>query len=107
PVSGLSAPEKYTLRIQLTRPFPRLLQVLALPFTSAVAPEAVGRYADEVGILRDKAVGTGPYLLARRMPGKETVLSRNPGYRPSFYPLESHPRFVKAGLTADAGRTLP
>jgi ABC-type transport system substrate-binding protein len=60
PVEGLSAPDDRTLVIRLTKPYPQLLYVLAMPYAFAVPREAVERYGDAFAV---HPVGTGPYIL--------------------------------------------
>ena len=60
PVEGLRITGRYTFELKLKRPYPQLLSVLAMPFTSIVAREAVEAYRDE---FHKHAVGTGPFLL--------------------------------------------
>lgn len=107
PVSGLKALDDHTLQIQLTEPYPQLLYVLAMPFTAAVAREAVEKYADKEGNLSRHAVGTGPFRLKDWQPGSRISLIKNPAYRTSRYPESASEKFRKEGLLADAGKALP
>lgn len=80
-VSGLSAPDDYTLVIKLTKPEPFLLMVLQMPFFSAVDQ----KYIDSIG---DKAfdhqtMGSGPFEMKSYTPGQELILVKNPNaYQP-------------------------
>ena len=58
PVAGLSAPERYTLRIRLAAPDNNFLFYLATPASSVVAREVVEAYPGQVG---NHPVGTGPF----------------------------------------------
>ena len=78
PVSGLQAVDRYTLRIQLTQPYPQLLWVLALHYGSLVPREAVEFYGDRFG---QHPVGTGPYVLTEWTQNYRLVFDRNPKWR--------------------------
>jgi oligopeptide transport system substrate-binding protein len=107
PIEGIRALDDYTLQLKLTRPYPQLLFVLSMPFTSPVAREAARAYGDRVGALRDHPVGTGPFRLKEWKRGRQIVLSRNPTHHPEFYPTDGASSFRKQGMMADAGKTLP
>lgn len=106
-VEGIKALDNYTLQFKLTKPYPQLLYVLAMGFTSPVPHEAVEMYGDEHGNMTDHAVGTGPFILKRWDRNKSVVLDRNPNFHPDFYPTDGSQEFRKRGLMADAGKTLP
>lgn len=61
-VSGLTAPDDYTIRIQLTKPFPQLIYTLAMGFAAVVPREAVEHHGTALG---RRAVGSGPFRLVR------------------------------------------
>jgi ABC-type transport system substrate-binding protein len=107
PIEGIKALDDSTIQIKLTKPYPQLLYVLAMNFTSPVASEAVAAYADERGEMTDHAVGTGPFYLKSWERNKQVVLERNPTYHPDFYPTDGSAEIRKKGLLADAGKTLP
>ena len=77
-VAGLETPDRYTLRITLTRSDYTFAQVLALPALSAVAREVVDAYPNEVAA---HPVGTGPYVLKQWVPASKMILEANPGFR--------------------------
>lgn len=107
PVEGMKALDDHTLQIKLVKPYPQLLWVLAMPFTSPVAREAVAKYADERGNVNDHPVGTGPFVLKAWDRGRRIVLERNPNYHPEFYPTDGSLEYRKRGLLTDAGKPLP
>jgi ABC-type transport system substrate-binding protein len=77
-VSGLSAPDPYTLKIQLTQPDPQMLYVLGMPFFSAVEKS----YIDKVGAKTfdaTEAMGSGPFKLGS-INSSGAVLIKNPHY---------------------------
>ncbi len=89
PVEGLRAIDRYTLRIRLATPNPRFLYRLgADSSTAAVAREVVEHYGANIG---QHPVGTGPFLLARWLPGSQLVLVRNPGFRDERYAEQPTP----------------
>lgn len=65
------------LQIQLAKPMPQLLAVLALPIAFPVHESATGKGGFSNG---EKFVGNGAYLLASRTPGGPLHLHRNPAY---------------------------
>jgi ABC-type transport system substrate-binding protein len=76
-VSGLSAPDKRTLVIKLSKPSYTFRYALTMAFASAVPPELVRQYG------RDFAYhlqGSGPYQLAEWRRGIQWKLKRNPFY---------------------------
>lgn len=107
PVEGIRAIDDYTLQLKLLKPYPQLLYVLSIPFTSPVAREAIDAYADSDGNLTDHPVGTGPFILKTWDRGRQIVLDRNPNYHKDFYPGEGSSDYSKLGFMADAGKALP
>jgi len=105
PIEGLTALDRYTLRITLTRPDFTFGYVLAIAPTAAVAREVVEHYGDDVAA---HPVGTGPYRLALRIPGSRIVLEANPQYRDDVFESVGHDdprsREIAAAL---AGKHLP
>ena len=106
PIEGLSAPERYTLRIRVAEGRPRLAEQLAGSATGAVAREVIEAHGDGSG---EHPVGTGPFRLAQWRRSSLIVLERNPRYRDARY--RAHPaegdedgQRIAARL---AGRRLP
>ncbi len=106
-IEGFKAKDPYTLVVQLKAPDARLLSLLTLSFLSAAPHEAVEAYAGSDGRWQDHPVGTGPFILTRREPGRFLVLDRNPDYHPDFYPTEGDPQFRNENLLTDSGKPLP
>jgi ABC-type transport system substrate-binding protein len=75
PVKGLQATDRYTLQIQLKRPYPQLLWVLTMPYAFVVAREAVDEYGEA---FINHPVGTGPYVLEQWRRNYRVVFARNP-----------------------------
>jgi ABC-type transport system substrate-binding protein len=107
PVEGLRALDRYTLRIQLDRPAPRLIYNLtADPTTAALAREVVQAQGEHLG---EHPVGTGPFRLVQWRRGSLLVLERNPGFREMHYAEQAAPGDARASAVARslAGRRLP
>lgn len=107
PVAGLHAPDRYLLRIVLTRPMPNLANLLATcQVACAVAREVVERYGDRI---REHPVGTGPFVLGRWVRGSRVVLERNPSFRDERYDEAADAGDAQAHAVAArlAGRRLP
>ena len=103
-VEGLRTLDRYTLRIELTRPYPQFSYVLAMSFAAAVPREAVEYYGEE---FLNHPVGTGPFLLKEWIRGSRLVLEKNPNFREEFYPTEGEVGDRETGLLDDAGKRLP
>ena len=103
PVEGLQVLDRYTLRIQLERPNPRLDIVLAGPSGFTVAREVIEHYGARSG---DHPVGTGPYRLAHWTRSARLQLERRPGYREDRIAIPDNP--IDADVANRlAGRRLP
>lgn len=77
-VPGLTAPESWTLRIELTRPSPQFIWMMAMSYAAAVPREAVEMYGQNLG---SHPVGSGPYRLASWRRNYEMVFARNVDWR--------------------------
>ncbi len=84
-ISGLSAPDPYTLVIKLSKPEAFFLQALTLPFASAVDKkfiESVGNhqvYKKNPTFDSTQAMGSGPFEL-QTINSNQIVLKKNPNY---------------------------
>ncbi len=103
-MEGLQAPDRYTLRIKLTEPYPQFKYILSMPYTAAVPSEAVKYYGDD---FVNHPVGTGAFRLKEWSRRYRLILERNPTYWDERYPSEGSPGDKAAGLLADAGKRLP
>ena len=106
-VEGLKALDRYTFRVRLAEPNPRLIYNVADPsVTGALAREVVEAYGDKTG---EHPVGTGAYRLAEWRRSSRMLLERNPHFREKYY--DEHPPEGDAQLQAVAarfkGRRLP
>jgi ABC-type transport system substrate-binding protein len=106
PLEGLSAPDRYTIKIKLTGPSYDLLSDLTDVPSMAVAREVIETYGDGAGWAMANPVGTGPYRLKDWRRGQKIVLDANPGYREVLYPESQDPadRAIMARLK---GRKIP
>ncbi|MEM9058220.1 MAG: ABC transporter substrate-binding protein [Pseudomonadota bacterium] len=106
-VPGLTAPDKYTLRIRLTQPFPQLTYTLATAFSAVVPREAVEKYGRG---LWSRPVGSGPFIV-EFFDTARAVLRRNPNFRAEPVNLadEGFDPALHAGLGFEAleGRSPP
>lgn len=97
-IEGVKAVDANTLQLQFVKPYPLIMHMLSMTFTSPVAKEVVEAYADEHGQLNNKAVGTGPFMLEKWERGHEVVLKKNPTFRGDVAP---------SNMGEDAGKQLP
>lgn len=77
-IAGITAPDKYTLQIQLTSPEAFFPEILAMPFFSAVDQS----YIDKVGNAAfdsTSMMGTGPFI-ASQINANGVVLTKNKNY---------------------------
>jgi ABC-type transport system substrate-binding protein len=104
-VAGLRAPDRYTIQVKLTQPYPQLIWVLTMSYTFVVPREAVEYYGDE---FLNHPVGTGPFIVGDwtfRNYGIAYV--KNPTYYGDTYPTEGEPGDKEKGLLDDAGKPIP
>ncbi len=101
---GFSAPDDYTLKIKLTRKYPQLLFVLAMPITFVVPREVVEALGPD---FVNKPIGSGPYKLVEWLKNSKVSFEKNPNYRGQVYPSEGEPGDKEANLLGDAGKTIP
>jgi ABC-type transport system substrate-binding protein len=107
PLEGASAPDRYTLRLKLTRPVdisPRLAYGCTL--FCPIAREVAEQYGEH---LAEHPVGTGPYRLAQWRRGSLIVLEHNPNYREVRYDEQAGPGDAAAAQIAARlhGRRVP
>ena len=85
-IPGVQALDRYTLRLALAKPAPRLISSLAgSDLLGAQAREVVAFYGDQSPA---HPVGTGPYRLKSWRRSSSIVLERNPQYRERVYEAE-------------------
>ncbi|MFW5816633.1 MAG: ABC transporter substrate-binding protein [Wenzhouxiangella sp.] len=106
-IPGLRALDERTVRIELTRPYPQLVETLAMALSAIVPPEAVAAYGQEFAV---RPVGSGPFQL-RSLDETRAVLEPNPNFERQALDLaaegfdpERHAGYGLAGLD---GRRYP
>jgi len=78
PPAGITAPNPYTIDIQLTEPQGFFLNVLTLPSISAIPdPTAVAKWG---AAYTNHPIGTGPFMLSAYSPEHSLTLVPNPHY---------------------------
>lgn len=112
PLAGVSAPEKYLLRIRIKGKYPQWNYWMAMSFLAPVPWEADAFYAQpgmaEAGLSLDTwPVGTGPYMMVEFIKDRRIVMQRNPNYRGEPYPCEGAPGDRAAGRLDDCGKRTP
>ncbi len=78
-LANVSAIDKYTLRLTLTRPDAAFLYKLAFPAFGPQSPANIVEYAGGGDLIRHP-VGTGPFRLIEWLPDDHITLARNPDY---------------------------
>jgi len=105
PVEGIRVPDRYTLQVKLTQPYPQLIWVLTMSYTFAVPREAVEFYGQE---FLNHPVGTGPYLVADWTYRNYGITYRaNPTYHGATYPTIGEAGDREKGLLSEAGQPVP
>lgn len=103
-ISGVSAPDNYTLIIELSQPSPQFIYKLSMSFLSPVPLEVVEYDKND---LSKNPIGTGPFYLTKLDAAKEINLTKFADYHESFYPSEGD-RFANSrGLLKDSGEKIP
>lgn len=77
-ISGITAPTPYTLVIKLTKAEPFFLDILAMPFFSAVDQSFINKVGNKT-FDSTKAMGTGPFEL-QSISTNQAVFVKNPHY---------------------------
>ncbi|MDH4480659.1 MAG: ABC transporter substrate-binding protein [Rhodoferax sp.] len=112
PLEGVSAPDKYTLRIRVKGKYPQFNYWLAMTFFSPVPWEAEKFYAQRGMAQRNLSlnywpVGTGPFMLTEFTENRRHVLHRNPNFRGEPYPCEGEAGDQEKGYLQDCGKPTP
>jgi len=112
PLAGVTALDKYTVRIRLRGKYPQWKYWLTLTFASPLPWEADAFYSQpgmaDAGLsLIRWPVGTGPFMLTEYEQDRKLVMKRNPNFHGETYPCEGSPGDKEAGLLDDCGKPLP
>jgi len=76
-LSGVTTPDDYTVKIELSHPDATLLHLMALNFSFVVPKEEVEKYGADFG---KHPVGTGAFKLTEWNSGQDLVFERNKDY---------------------------
>jgi len=107
PIEGLSAPDRYTIRLKLKEPDYILFGYMCSSPMAAVAREVIERYGDPAnGWTMDHPVGTGAFMLKSWRRGQQIVLEANPDFRDERFPQATDDADRKR-FAAVQGKKLP
>jgi ABC-type transport system substrate-binding protein len=96
PCDGFEIIDDRNFVLHLTKPDPRFLYVLAMPYSSVVSRKAVEKYGESFS---EHPVGSGPFKLKEWIRDYSITMERNDGYRQEFFASAENP--------ADRKRKLP
>jgi peptide/nickel transport system substrate-binding protein len=85
-ISGIQAPDASTLVFHLNTPVADFLNIMALPFSSAVPVEYLD-YLPDSPQFRQHTISDGPYMITSYQAKQSIHLERNPAWDPSTDPL--------------------
>ena len=85
-ISGLSAPNPLTLKINLMAPASDFLYMMAMPFTSA-RPVEYDAYVPNSLQLDTHTISDGPYQITSYIAGKSLTMQPNPAWKQSTDPI--------------------
>ena len=85
-ISGLSAPNPLTLKVNLTAPATDFLYMMSIPFTSA-RPVEYDAYVPNSLQLDTHTISDGPYQITSYVAGKSLTMSINPAWKQSTDPI--------------------
>ncbi len=77
PINGLFALDKYTIQINLIKPYPQLIHTLAMGYAAIVPREPAEYYGKEFGV---NPVGSGPFIF-ESFDSEVAKFSRNTSFR--------------------------
>ena len=111
-ISGVKVLDKYRYSIKVNGVQEQFLYWLAMPFFTAVPPEADVFYAqqgliDKNIVLDWYRVGTGPFQLTVNNPNKEMILEKNPNFHDEYYPNIGQESDLDNNLLVDQSKKLP
>ncbi|RUM82503.1 MAG: peptide ABC transporter substrate-binding protein, partial [Candidatus Thioglobus sp.] len=111
-ISGVKVLDKYRYSIKVNGVQEQFLYWLAMPFFTAVPPEADVFYAqqgliDKNIVLDWYPIGTGPFQLSVNNPNKEMILQRNLDFHDEYYPSVGEDSDKENHLLVDKNKKLP
>ncbi len=101
---GFKAIDDETLAITVTKPYPQLLFVLAMPYGHVVPREVVEKVGPD---FNNNPVGTGPFKFVKWTRNSTIEYVKNPDWHGQTYPSVGDEDAKAQGLLADAGKPLP
>ncbi len=103
-VEGFKKIDNYTIELKLTKPYPQLIYILTMHFSSPVAREAVEMYGKD---FVNHPVGTGPFKARSWNPQSKVILVKNDNFRTELFPDVSKLGAKFQNLKQYSGRKLP
>ncbi len=94
-VPGFKKINEQEFEIILIKPYPQILHLLANVHTAIVAQEVVEFYKNQFGQF---AIGTGPFILKKFIPGNSLHYIKNENYQHSVFPENNDPNYSTASL---------
>lgn len=103
-IEGIKALDKYTVQIKLIKPYPELLNILAMPVFSIISKVAAEKYKDDLAI---HPIGTGAYKIHEYNPQSNRIIYlKNTEYRDDFFPNHGSAEYSKM-IEEYGGKKLP
>ncbi len=106
-IEGIEVMDDSTLVIKLREPVPQLTWLLAQPWASVIAHEAVSARGEEFGSPLGVSPGTGPFRVETWIPGKKVRLKKNLERREELFPSEFSSALRAQGFASEHAKTLP
>ncbi len=79
-LSGFTVEDDAHFTITMTEPFAGFIASLATPSTSIFSEKIVTEAGDDFGVVPEKTIGTGPYIIKEWTRGSRLVFDSNPRY---------------------------
>lgn len=111
-ISGVKVLDKYRYSIKVHGVQEQFLYWLAMPFFTAIPPEADAFYAQQALIDKNIVldwypIGTGPFQLTTNNPNKEMILESNLNFHDEYYPSAGEESDLENNLLVDRDKKLP
>ncbi|MCR5774110.1 MAG: ABC transporter substrate-binding protein [Lachnospiraceae bacterium] len=79
-LSGIKVEDDHNLTITLSAPFAGFIATLATPSTSILSEKIVTEAGDDFGVIPEKTLGSGPYVVKEWTKGSGLLFEYNPKY---------------------------
>lgn len=79
-LEGVQVTDDYHFTITLEEPFSGFLSILATPTCCIMSSKNLESAGDDFGMVPDKTIGSGPYMVTEWIPNDSVTLVRNPNY---------------------------